>query len=249
MSDNNLSIYTEQFKIYADEVDMTSRVRITSILDFLQNTAWMHYNEFERQNGKILPENMKWVVLKIGLKITKIPCWHDKIKIKTWAPFVEKYFAYRNFEILDEGNNIIGNSTFNWAVIDINSRKPASLENFINKWHFHKTPLFFELKGKIEKIIQPYISREISVNYSDIDVNNHANNAKYIQWIIDCIDCEVLKQKEIKYLEVNFLAEAFINDRLIVNIQRINDNEFSYRGNVIRKDDNKELCRAKFLFT
>ncbi|MCX8094361.1 MAG: thioesterase, partial [Candidatus Goldbacteria bacterium] len=206
-----------------------------------------HYNEFEKQNGKILSDNLIWAITKLKLNMTRMPNWQENIKVKTWAPFVDKYFAYRNFEIMDEKDNIIGKSTFNWVIIDVLNKKTVIPTEFSDRWQFHKTPLFFELKGKIERITTPEKSREITVSYLDIDVNNHVNNVRYIHWIIDCIDFKILKEKVIKDIEVNFLAEAVINDRLDINIQKFN-NSALYLGNVIRKEDNRELCRAKILF-
>jgi len=244
----DLSTYTVSFKVFANEVDMNVRARITAILDYLQNTAWCHYNEFEKKNGKILSDNLIWAILKLKINLGKLPQWEEVIKVKTWVPLIDKYFAYRNFEIYDEQNNIIGKSTFNWVLIDINNKKTVRQEQFVNKWHFYKTPLFFEIKGKVDKITKPELTKEVVVSYSDIDVNNHTNNVRYVQWMLDCIDFNILIKKQIKELEVNFIAEALINDNLIISIQKVSASSLIYIGNVVRKEDNRELCRAKFVF-
>ena len=244
----DLSTYTVSFKVFSNEVDMNKRAKITTILDYLQNTAWCHYNDFEKRNGKILSDNLIWAILKLKVNMIRLPQWEEIIKVKTWAPFVDKYFAYRNFEIYDEQNNIIGKSTFIWVVIDINNKKIIKPEQFINKWQFHKTPLFFEIKNKVDKITKPELKKEVTVSYSDIDVNNHTNNVRYVQWMLDCIDFNILIKKQIKDIEVNFIAEALINDNLIINIQKLSDSWLIYIGNVVRKKDNHELCRAKLIF-
>ena len=108
--------------------------------------------------------------------------------------------------------------------------------------------MFFEIKGKVDKITKPELTKEVVVSYSDIDVNNHTNNVRYVQWLLDCIDFNILIKKQIKELEVNFIAEALINDNLIISIQKVSASSLIYIGNVIRKEDNRELCRAKFVF-
>lgn len=247
MSDN-LSVFTETFKIYANEVDASASLKITSLLDLLQNTAWSHYTEFEKKYGKILSDNLIWVITKLKIKIEKIPVWNEIIKITTWAPFTEKFFAYRNFEIKDIDDNVIGKSSFSWVIIDIKSKKPVLPENFIKTWHFYKTDLFFNLRGKIENIKEPDFKKTLNVSYSDIDVNNHTNNVKYIQWILDSIDYEILLKNEIKELEANFISESKVKEELSVETKKISDNPLIFLGKITKNNLQDEVCRVKLLF-
>ncbi len=247
MSDD-LSVFTGSFKIYANDVDVNAKLKITSLLDFLQNTAWDHYNEFEKKYGKILSEEFIWAIIKIKLKVKKIPYWNEKINIKTWSPFTEKFFAYRNFEISDATGKIIGKASFAWVIVDIKTQKPVIPENFVKIWHFYKTELIFDLKGKIEKINTYDTKKETTVSYSDVDINNHVNNVKYIQWIVDSINPEILFKKEIRELESNFISESKINEELFIENKKISDEPLIYSGKITKKGSDKEVCRAKITF-
>jgi acyl-ACP thioesterase len=43
--------------------------------------------------------------------------------------------------------------------------------------------------------------------YSDLDSNGHMNNARYIQWIQDMSDVEVLEKAETMHFIINYIAE------------------------------------------
>ena len=54
-----------------------------------------------------------------------------------------------------------------------------------------------------------------TVKYSDIDMNNHVNSMKYIQWVIDTLPIEKIK-KGIKKIDINYIKEALYGDELLI---------------------------------
>ncbi len=46
------------------------------------------------------------------------------------------------------------------------------------------------------------------IGYSDIDVNGHLNNCKYIDFIMDCFPREVHRERRVASIEINFVHEA-----------------------------------------
>ncbi len=49
---------------------------------------------------------------------------------------------------------------------------------------------------------------EHRVAYSDIDVNQHVNNARYIAWAMDAIPEEVVNDRPVSEVSINFIKEA-----------------------------------------
>ena len=54
-----------------------------------------------------------------------------------------------------------------------------------------------------------------TVKYTDIDMNNHVNSMKYIQWVIDTLPIEKIK-KGIKKIDINYIKEALYGDELLI---------------------------------
>jgi acyl-ACP thioesterase len=46
------------------------------------------------------------------------------------------------------------------------------------------------------------------VGYSDIDINEHLNNAKYIDYIMDCFSLKLHKKYNISSIQIDYLHEA-----------------------------------------
>ena len=45
-----------------------------------------------------------------------------------------------------------------------------------------------------------------------MDIVNHANSVKYLEWCLDCIDLEIIKNQQIKSFEMNYLKELSLGD-------------------------------------
>jgi len=53
------------------------------------------------------------------------------------------------------------------------------------------------------------------------------------------------KNYDINTFEINFLAEVFYGDEISIHSERISDSELSFLNSVVRKKDNREICRAR----
>ena len=52
---------------------------------------------------------------------------------------------------------------------------------------------------------------------SDLDIVNHANNVKYLEWCLNTIDRKFTLKQKIKGFEMNFLKELNWNDEAIIS--------------------------------
>ena len=50
------------------------------------------------------------------------------------------------------------------------------------------------------------------VKLSDIDIINHVNNVKYLEWCLDTLEPEIILNQKIKSLDINFLKEVNLLD-------------------------------------
>ena len=83
------------------------------------------------------------------------------------------------------------------------------------------------------------------VKYSDLDQNNHVNNVKYLQWILDSYPDNYCRQHLVKIFEINYLSETSLNDRIVIRTERMEDKDTIFLHSMFRVHDEKEICRAR----
>jgi medium-chain acyl-[acyl-carrier-protein] hydrolase len=83
------------------------------------------------------------------------------------------------------------------------------------------------------------------VKISDLDVNLHTNNVRYLQWINDTYDLDFVMKNVPQSAEINYLSESLFNEEIFIQTAADINNEGFYKHSVLRSADNKELCRIR----
>jgi acyl-ACP thioesterase len=171
------------------------------------------------------------------------PIRDENITIKTWAKEPDGLFAYRDFEVLNEQNEVIAVASSAWLILDINSRRPHRLDAFKKDFPIVRENVMASAPEKLPPVEVTQKNGPIRIAVSDIDFNGHTNNASYIRWILDSLPIEWHRENLTKEVEVNFLHESTTEQHYIVGKQDI-DNDTSLFS-ISRQEDGKELVRVK----
>jgi acyl-ACP thioesterase len=178
--------------------------------------------------------------------MTAWPNWNDTVHIRTWLrPADTTPFVFRDYEIY-VGEKKIGECTSSFTLIDNQTRKLARPDwsAFEKVWRRD-----LSLAHRPDKVFVPTPVTDLAefeVRNSDLDLNDHVNNTKYAQWVLDSLPVETLKTAELYEYEINFLAETRKGDRITVQQAASPDgrNEF-FQG--LRKQDGKVVFTARLL--
>ena len=83
-----------------------------------------------------------------------------------------------------------------------------------------------------------------SVRYSDIDINRHMNSIKYLEHTLNIFDLDIFKQKDIRKLEMVYLAEGIFGEKLKLYKQENNPDEFL----IDTKRGEESICRSRIIW-
>lgn len=207
------SIHTKEFYIDFTRCDVKGRLRITSLCDFLQITAGEHADVGGISFSDMQQFNQAWVMSRMRVEIDDLPNWKDSIEVKTWIVNLENSRSVRAMEVYHNGNKIVGCETY-WAVFNTKSRRPENLA--LPHQHFEKFGNLFPTNERTKKISIPdwegLVENHV-VRYSDLDIVNHANHVKYIEWCLDTM-YDVKLIGKISSLDMNFASELNYQDRV-----------------------------------
>jgi acyl-ACP thioesterase len=237
-------VWKDQYTIHSYQVDMNNNATLVVLCQLMQESAWNHAEHLELGFSHLNRKNFIWVLRRQLVKMYSFPKWGDSIEVYTWPTAKDNLFCYRDFRISDSAGSVIGEATTSWFVIELTSRKPQRTDSY---FHVDLTqdvePVF---PGKLDKLQPPTSTantRLIQVTYGDLDRNEHVNNVRYIDWILNGLPFDYLRTHELKEMEVNYLSEASYDDEILVRCEKKEASHFFH--SLIRKKDNTELCRAR----
>lgn len=220
------SIHTEKFPITFTQCLPNQLLKYTELCNMLQLTAAAHAEKGGISFTDMQQDQQAWVMSKMRIEISEMPRWRDNITVKTWIVTLENSRSVRALEVYRNDKKVVGCETF-WAVINTKIRRPEPLS--IPHEHFEKFENHYATENRITKIIVPDQKTEVktrAVLLSDLDIVNHVNNVKYLEWCLDCEDPNKVLTTPIKVLEMNFVRELVLGDNVKISNQSAPEESF-----------------------
>jgi len=206
----------------------------------MQEAAWAHAEELGFGHSVLYSKNLFWVLSRIKLNIKKNPFWGENITLKTRPNGAESLFAFRNYYFYDESDNEIASGTSSWLILDEKMLKPQRISSILDNLYKNDENQIILQKIKPEGVETKKIFK--NPLYSDIDVNNHVNNAVYASWVTDLFDIDFFKENEIKSIQINYLSESKIGDNLEITLFDAGNNNFFAEG--LDKNQNSKVFNS-----
>ena len=97
-------IYKEKFKIGLKDVWAKDEVSNIAILEYLEDIAAYHSDSVGIGINTTEDTHLNWLLLDWEVEVLKRPKYGQVLDIHTWSRGIEKFYAYRDFEIYDEEN-------------------------------------------------------------------------------------------------------------------------------------------------
>jgi len=243
------SEWKEKYEVKVYESDNLERGGLVTLFNYFQNAAWGHYNRVNRLRGPFLSKSQIWAMTRVEIHLSRPAKWQEVVEVETWSRGLERMTAFRDFIIRDAENEVIAAGTATWVVIDLESKRIQRLTGIADRWP--SKPEVFSIHKNADKVdppLAPEFGEAFRVKYSDIDLNHHVNSSRYIQWMLDSFGREFLETCQVKKAEVNYIDEAMPGEEVFTGSEKASDKPLIFVMNVLRKSDNKEICRARFTF-
>ena len=211
---------TFDFYIYPREADASKRLSLQNIGAFILDAAGMAAKARGFGMDYMHEHGLAWVTSRMAIEMKEYPREYETISIETWVEDCSSIFSTRNFLIYNSNKEVIGQASTLWSMIDFKTRKMVDLLKTTNLAdHVITTqnvlftmnkPKRVDYKGEDEPT---YIHKVV---VSDIDMNQHVNSMKYLQWAIDTLSLDEIMNTTIKRLDINYLREALYNQNIAV---------------------------------
>lgn len=143
------------------------------------------------------------VLSQSGHRPEEMPYQYEEFTVQTWVENVYRLFTDRNFAIIDKDGKKIGYARSVWAMINLNTRKPADLLTLHGGSivdYVCDEPCPIEKPSRI-KVATDQPCAKLTAKYSDIDINGHVNSIRYIEHILDLFPIDLYKRNGIQRFE------------------------------------------------
>lgn len=236
--------HTESFKIRTHEIDLNKKLKIPSLLQLMQEASMSNAIQLNVSIWDLEDQALSWVLVKKKIKIYSLPGLGDKITVTTYPSGLEKLFAYRDFIVKDNKNNICAEASSSWILMNTKTRKLVKPDFSI------PTPEDVTVLKRAAFNLKPshnlINSKTFQINWFDLDWNNHVNNVFLMKCMIESLPVQMLQSREIDTINVQYKSEGLLNDELICSYREIEKRNTEH--SILRKSDNKTIALAEIVY-
>lgn len=209
----NTPILTKEYEVNSLLIDASKNLSLVGLLGILQDIAGEQAAQFGFGYEDLKQQSFYWVLVRQKLKMYQWPQWHEVVSVQTWAKSPTAMYANREFELF-LGEEKVGECSTTWVILDAETKRPKRIDNAEELYHVRNDYSLDFTAGKIRLPKEMISTNVYEARYSDLDMNQHVNNIKYSQWVLDSLPSQYLEQYTIREYEVNFSGETFLGDRI-----------------------------------
>ena len=197
----------DNYKVGISDLTPKKEFSNTALLRCLENMGNLHSEMAGYGVTDMDRTRISWVLLSWKIKVLKRPKICDNLHIKTWSAGIDRYFAYRDFEVTDQYGDMVCVASSSWSMINIDTGRLYKMTDEMNDKYTLEDRHVFENEMKREKIREPerYISNgEFNITRNLIDLNKHLHNIYYYDIAREALPEDIVFEKEFDEFEIHY---------------------------------------------
>jgi medium-chain acyl-[acyl-carrier-protein] hydrolase len=241
-------IWQENIKISTFDVGASGHMEAVAAMRYFQEVAAHHATNLKVGFEHFQKENIFWVLTHLQIEATRWPEMQEPVTFETWPREIQKLFTTRDYLVKDKDGNVLIKGTSAWIIVDMNRKRPVRPADRLA--HVTFLPEKISLANFPDEIIIPESKSSYKkarpVVYSDLDINQHVNNTRYVEWIMDALAPEATKK--LSSLNIHFTREFKRNQTATLNITHPKNNNSEAYVSIDHSNSGKNGCVAYLKF-
>ncbi|BAT76421.1 palmitoyl-acyl carrier protein thioesterase, chloroplastic [Vigna umbellata] len=259
-------VFRENFSIRSYEIGADRTASIETVMNHLQETALNHVKSAGLlgdgfgSTPEMCKKNLIWVVTRMQVVVDRYPTWGDIVQVDTWVSGSGKNGMRRDWVLRDcKTGEILTRASSVWVMMNKLTRRlskiPEEVREEIGSYFVDSDPILEEDSRKLTKLddnTADYIRTGLSPRWSDLDVNQHVNNVKYIGWILESAPQPILESHELSSMTLEYRRECgrdSVLDSLTAvsgaNIGNLADSGHVECKHLLRLENGAEIVRGR----
>jgi acyl-ACP thioesterase len=102
-----------------------------------------------------------------------------------------------------------------------------------------------EMMDILDPQIEPRMLRTEQAKYSDLDMNNHVNHCRYVDWVMDSLDADELRSRRIRSIQMNYISQVPLGGKVaIVRFKNTNHHAYIFGMNAdsLQQGPDNAIC-------
>ncbi len=237
--------FTTSFQVPSWDCGHLGRMFPVAMLRYFQEAAVRHSDAEDGVFDRVLDHGLFWAMTGIKMTLGTLPMRGEKVSATTWHAGGDRLRFYRAYTARGEDGRLLADGVSSWVLVNGDTRRvvrasalPVALpESELGPAHEALIPKHLAKMEGLDAGI-PWLA-----GFRDLDTNGHVNNVRYAEWILETLPDQVLLNRHLASLELEFKSELRLGDQAR-SVGRPADTPSVYDHAVV-KNDGTLACLAR----
>jgi len=242
--------WTEPYRVRSYETDPRGCLTIQSLCDYLQEAAGNHAEALNVSVERLTPLGLAWVLARLRVQVVAYPRWRDAVEVLTWPSGEDRLYATREFLLHGQDGTVLARASSAWLLMHAERKRPVRLPDFIKAINLPERarPLAAPAET-LKPPSRPGHAQRFRVRYSDLDLNAHVNNARYVEWVAESVTERILRRHQITSLDIQYRAETHFGAVIHSRTQQTLQGDTLEFAHDLTTEDDRRVALARTRWT
>ena len=235
--------YREQFTVRSTECDTCNRIKPAALMSMLQEAAGAHCHGTDFDWYSLAARGMFFAISRQYVRINRLPVHRETVTVETWPGLTTRVAFPRHTVVYDQEGNELVRAVSVWVLVDLKTRA------MILPGKGNVGLLGFEHGGELP--IPGAIPARAYGNqaqrrvvYTELDVNSHMNNTRYLDWVMDLLPAQFHREHALREFTISFINEARLDEQVDLSYQLDPDGTLHVEGTRAEPDERGKHSRV-----
>lgn len=226
--------YIQEFLIKYCDVDFKDELKVSSAFAYFEEVACSSADELNYGYAFIKPRGYAFIVSNLCCEFYKPVPLGTIARIKTWPLPPTRVIFRREYQIVDNKEEIYVNAASRWCLLDVNTGKllPSKVIDNQDYSTYNTSVALDDVQWKI-----PSFKREegelkftLTIANSEYDHNFHVNNTKYVDYCLNCFSVAELAERKLKKFCISYIKQCREGETLYFYRKKQEDGSYLAHG-------------------
>jgi len=176
------------------------------------------------------------------------PHWNEAVEVETWPARFERFYATREFRITGDKGAQLGAATTLWVFFDLNRKRPVRVPpEIVQAYGVNPVRLIEHDFPSIPGASNPENEMPFRVRLSDIDTNEHVNNTRYVEWMLEAVPRHIHMDIYPAFIEVAYRRETGYGSTVISQAEQVqsSNEQVVFIHSIVDSKNGDEVATAR----
>ncbi|GLT52086.1 hypothetical protein SLA2020_254480 [Shorea laevis] len=226
-------IFQQDLLVKSFEIGPDYKMSIVALAKNLQETEINHFKSMGlNEDGfgstqEMTKRDLVWIIRKLHIHVNRYPSWGDIVQVTNWL-YESGKTGLRSDSIVSDvkTGEILLLASCGLVMMNKKTRKVSKfIEEAKEEIRPHLMPNCSPIVEDVRNFSQvdfdktEYIHTDLKPGWNDLDVNQHVNNTKYVDWFLESTPRTILKTHELSFITLEYRKECY-GDAVLLSLTR-----------------------------